>query len=364
MEISNNKNYFEKYVSNTVGGTENQSWFDPGESVKKGRVYYRIQNGGKFLYSLLFANTTDSTYADGSHSVCNISCDSWDILGMRVGKVKNVTMETAEEPEKFIKVTFDGNENKRVESGEIFTCDEFEFEAEKGEFLCLEITYQGRMIPYHEEIQIASFEYADNTWASSQRTPVACMVGCRRKVSLKIAYLGDSITQGIGATKNSYLHWNARLSDMIGEQNAYWNLGIGYARSGDAASDGIWLYKARQNDVVFVCFGVNDLFRGKTACEIKENLKKIVTELKLADARVIVQTIPPFDYPDNLIPLWNEANDYIKNELSKEVSGCFDCVPILGQEGDLHMAKYGGHPDDEGCRAWADALYDYVKNII
>lgn len=39
-------------------------------------------------------------------------------------------------------------------------------------------------------------KYASNTFAG--------MIGCDRKVSAKIAYFGDSITQGIGTKENSY----------------------------------------------------------------------------------------------------------------------------------------------------------------
>jgi hypothetical protein len=38
-----------------------------------------------------------------------------------------------------------------------------------------------------------------------------------------ILVYGDSITQGCGTTPNKYSHWNAFLSEMIGEEYSFWN---------------------------------------------------------------------------------------------------------------------------------------------
>ncbi|MFQ9798501.1 MAG: hypothetical protein ACLR23_05710 [Clostridia bacterium] len=85
------------------------------------------------------------------------------------------------------------------------------------------------MIPYHEESIIPTFALRDGEWVPSKRVVFAGMVGCDRPALLQIGYLGDSITQGIGTDVNSYDHWNAMLSDKLGEKCAYWNLGLDLA---------------------------------------------------------------------------------------------------------------------------------------
>ena len=152
---------------------------------------------------------------------------------------------------------------------------------------------------------------------------------------------------------------------MLSDENAFWNIGIGYARAYDAASDGVWLYKAKQNDWVFLCLGVNDTCRDRSAEDIIGSLSKIVRILKAEGIKILIQTVPPFDYNPERKKVWDEVNAYIREVLSKEVDAFFDCVPVLGKsEEEPHIAKYGGHPDDEGCLVWAKALYEACKNLF
>ena len=142
------------------------------------------------------------------------------------------------------------------------------------------------------------------------------MIGVDRKAQKRIAFLGDSITQGIGTSVNSYAHWNAVFAEKLGSDYSYWNLGLGYGRADDAASDGIWLFKAKQNDIVFVCFGVNDILQGYNADEIKKNLQLIVDKLHEAGIVVIVQTVPPFDYSPEHQIIWDNVNNFIVNNFN------------------------------------------------
>lgn len=116
----------------------------------------------------------------------------------------------------------------------------------------------------------------DGEWIPSPKLPVPGMIGCKREVKLRIGFLGDSITQGIGATPNSYLHWNARVAEVLGRDYSFWNLGIGYGRAHDAASDGIWLSKAKQMDLIVLCMGVNDLFQRRQPEILKKNANFVI----------------------------------------------------------------------------------------
>ncbi|MBQ8552524.1 MAG: SGNH/GDSL hydrolase family protein [Clostridia bacterium] len=291
--------FFKNYVSNTLAGSASQSHFDT-DGVMTGRVYYKLFCGGDYEYSLLFSNITDSTFSDGSRSVCNDLGGSWEIVDARVGICTSCGMNDPQEPKQFIRLTFSGVNNKHVVPGELFASDPVMFEAAEGEYLCIELTFTGDRVVCHPELQVAAFISENGKWIPSQKLPVPSMVGCRRAVKRRIGFLGDSITQGIGSTNNSYLHWNARVADMLGQENAYHNLGIGYARCADAATDGVWLNKAKQNDIVVVCLGVNDLLRGYDGVTLTENLRKVVKALKAAGVKVILQSIPPFDYKDEI----------------------------------------------------------------
>ncbi len=363
---------FEKYSSNTYAASGNQHFFNMNEGdVRVGRVLYKIAVGGEYDYSLLFSNIIDSTYSDGTISHKNLICDSWKIHSARVGKswiiatdknVEEMDFDRDVTASDFCDLTFDGKKEKTVMPGEFFSSDPIKLGFDKNEYLCLEITFSGKMIPYHEESLLPVFVKEGGEWKYSRQMPLASMIGCDRKVKGRIAYLGDSITQGIGAKCNSYLHWNALLSEKLGAEYSYWNLGIGYGRANDAATDGAWLYKAKQNDIVFVCFGVNDIIQGFSEEQIKKDLETIIDILKKNGKKVILQTVPPFEFQEKDIEKWQRINDYIKTVLKDKVDLIFDNNPCLCPDGIYPI--YGGHPNEEGCAIWAEELYKAVKPFI
>lgn len=364
--------FFDNYSSNTYAGSGNQYYFNMQENeVRTGRILYKIAVGGEYDYSLLFSNVMDSTYSDGAISHKNLICDSWKIRNAKIGKckiaathkeVEELTMDKDVVVSDFCDLKFNGKIEKTVMPGEFFSSDPVRMAYNKDEYFCLEITFSGKMIPYHEESLLPVFVKENDQWKYSRHMPFAGMIGCSREVKGRIAYLGDSITQGIGTELNSYKHWNAVLSEKLGDDYSYWNLGIGYGRANDAASDGAWLYKAKQSDIVLVCYGVNDILQGFSEEQIKKDLETIVDALKKDGKKVILQTIPPFEFEEKDIEKWHRINEYIKSVLSDKADMLFDNNPCLCKEG--VYPKYGGHPNAEGCAVWADALYESTKTFI
>lgn len=355
--------YFDRFVSNTLAGSGNQFCLklEDAEKIRTGRVYYKIFSGGAYHYSLLFSNIIDSTYSEGQDSRKNIVCDQWYIESLRLGICDDCNCEEMIEPAWFIPLTFQGKASKTVMPGEFFCTDEVLLDVKKDQYICLEMAFRGKEIPHHPETRLPMFLLEDGQWVPSQKMPVPGMIGCDRKVNRRIAFLGDSITQGIGPAMNSYAHWNAVLAELLGEEDSYWNLGLGYGRADDAASEGPWIFKAKQADVVFVCFGVNDIYRGFAEDVIIRNLRTIVERLDENGVQVIVQTIPPFNYDEPRRPMWERINTFIREELGKNHM-IFDTVPVLGdKEKGLNIAKYGGHPDEEGSLLWGKALYKMLK---
>lgn len=344
------KNYFKAYVSNTLAGSGNQSYFVSDNTIQTGRVFYKVFAGGKYNYSFMFTNVIDSTYADGAHSKANLRCKEWTIKSAKVMVADKDTKDLANCEFKYEKtLTFNKKTEKTVAYEDVFHSDSIELECEKNDYICLEIGFCGEQIPYFEELIIPSFRLIDGKWVATKQTPLACMVGCDRPVTKKIGFLGDSITEGIGVPMNAYTHWNAKIAEMTGEQYSYWNLGIGFGRAADAASNGAWLNKAKQMDTVTICYGVNDLGRGYSPMEIKCNLETIVRILKDNKVRTILFTIPPFDYSEEIKAKWMEINNYIMNELSK-ITEVYDVVSVWGDESpNEQRAIYGGHPNEEGC---------------
>ena len=364
--------WFGQYTSNTCAGSGNQLTFDAEK--RTGRVYYKIYAGGAYPYSILFSNTVDSTFADGSLCRRNVQGGNWEILEARAAVCPGSALGEDVESDaaamavnrrglSFVPLTFDGQAGKKVAPGEFFSSDPVELSFEKGDYLCLELTFAGTGILYHEESQLPVYVREEDGWHYCKRMPFASMVGCARPVKKRIGFLGDSITQGCGTGVNTYRHWNAVLAEKLGPDYAHWNLGIGYGRGSDAATDGAWLYRAKQNDVVIVCYGVNDILHDirepAGEAKLKADLEKIVDCLNAAGAKVVLQTVPPFDYAGEQIGIWQRVNDHIRNVLSSKVAMVFDDVPHMClDETQPHMSKFGPHPDAAGCAVWADALYD------
>lgn len=347
------------YVSNTLAANGNQSFFT-ADTPLTGMVFIKIFKGGRLPYAFAFSNTVDSTFADGSVSRCNDVCD-YKILNLGVAVTDNCIPENAEN-KIFSPITFNGN--KQSEIGRLTFTDEIEIEAEKDKFLCLKIEFEGRRIPCHKESIISVFRNDGGEWKPNIDVPMPVFTGVKRDVNKKIAFLGDSITQGIGSVFNSYKHYAACTAELLGEENAYWDLGLGYARGADAATDGVWLEKAKQNDIVTVCFGVNDMFQGRTEEQLKADLKTITEKLKEAGVKVILQTVPPFDYDERYEQTWLNVNGFIKTELAKTADIIFDNNPILCDGNGSPKAKYGGHPNNEGHGLWAQALAPVIKKLL
>ncbi len=355
--------FFDNYVSATTAGSGNQSFFITEDSNKiyTGRQYYKLNTAGKYEYSLLYSNILDSTFADGKNSVCNMICEGYKILSIKLGISK--TSDNSESPVMH-DVTFNGNGEKAVAPGEFFCTDPIMLSAEKNNYICIEITFCGHMIPNHEETLIPSYVMEDGIFEPSVKLPFPGMIGCKRSVKRRIGYWGDSITQGCGTDKNSYTHWCAKASESLGSDYSYWNLGLGFARSSDAVSKGAWAYKAIHNDVIVMCFGVNDLLNGKSAEEIINNISETVDYLNKHNVKVLVQTVPPFDMSPEIEEKRNRINEYILNDL-KARTAVFDNTKILAENAEYpSKATYGGHPNGIGCQKWAEAIYPIISEVV
>ena len=54
-------------------------------------------------------------------------------------------------------------------------------------------------------------------------------------------------------------------------------------------------------------------------------------------------------------------NLYILTELKDKVDFVFDNTRFLGKKEKNSDAIYGGHPDEAGCKIWADTLFQEIR---
>lgn len=356
-----------RFVSATVDGSGNQNCFCPAspEMPVTGRVFYRLFMGGTYAFSALFSDGMDTTYGAGGFSRAGQKLGGWRIISARMGVAARAEPAAFDEPGCMQAVTFDGKTGRVVAPGDVFRSDPVRLNGKKGGWLCLETTVQGVRIPCHPETLLPSFARTDRGWVPSSNVLFAGQIGCDRPAALRIGFLGDSITQGIGTAPHACQHWCARLAERLGQKNAYWNLGLGFARASDAALNGTWMDKARQNDGVFLCLGVNDLLQGASAETVLRDLEKTVELLHEAGTAVFLQTVPPFDYEGEARAAWLRVNEVLRGVLAGKTEGFFDNVPVLCADDDAPWrARYGGHPNAEGCAAWAAALEEKARRFL
>lgn len=349
------------YRSATYDALGNQAFFTnrDKDEIKTGRVSVRLETAGTHMYRLMYSDVIDSTYADGSESFAGMYCGGYTIHGVRCGVYAGGTdIKTCAAPE--IRALFGGSVSKTLCPGETCFTDPFALTCEAGDDLVIEIDFSGERVPFFPEIIVNTCLKGSGGWREGLHMPVPGCVGCDAPYEYSVAFMGDSITEGIGTPEGKHAHWVGEIGRLLGPQTDVWDVGLGYGRAQDAAR-GHWQYKASRSPFVNVCFGVNDILQEKGG-ELENNLVCTVRGLKAYGCRVGMFTVPPFDYDAKHRLIWERVNSFIRTELAREVEYVFDTVPVLGSgEGREHIARYGGHPDETGSKALAVAYVRFIR---
>jgi len=364
---------FRKYVSNVPVGTGNNFIIQKGEPVKfRARAYFRPTVYGSFTWRFFFSNTVDSTFADGRTAYRGRSGGNWRILSASLSKAPDSGNDRAQDVltkaaplTDRTAVTFDGSTARDAAPDERFWSDPVSFTVEEGSYLVWEWELEGDGIPFTPDSQLPVFTDWGSGWKFTTDCPLPALLGCDRQVRKRICFLSDSITQGCGTAINGYEMWAAKIAKALGGEYAVWNLGLGYGRGSDCASDGSsWLYKAKQCDTAVLAFGVNDLEsgaygrgRGDTAEEFLETTETIIRLLENAGVEVIAGTIPPFSFRPAMTEQWRAANLAILAFAEREGRRLFDIERALDASPDFgNQYQYGAHPDGRGGTAAAEAF--------
>lgn len=348
--------YFDKYVSNTLIGSGNHRFFD-SESEKTAVAFYKVFKSGKFGYSFLFENAVDSTYGDGNRCLANTRGERWLLSGAEVFVTDNADPSAPARQRQTL--CFDGKTDKCVAAGECFCSDETVLDVKENEYLGFKITFCGKSIPCLESNLIPSFAEKNGEFLPDKFLPLPAMIGVARNVKKRLLFWGDSITQGCGTSENTYSHYAAVAAKLCGTDYSVWDIGVGWARAYDAATCGYWMKKAllSKPDIAVICFGVNDIGSDRTPERIIEDLSTIAEKTKASGATVILQTIPPFSFCGESRKVWRTVNEFIIGRKIKSADFIFDNRAILGKGEDFSEAKYGLHPNADGCLIWGRNLY-------
>lgn len=366
--------FWDGYVSNTAVGTGNNfviSFHDTEVHTFRCRIkplYY-----GHLTWRFWYQNSVDSTFDDGSVAAAGMPGGCWEIVSA------SVATDSGGQEAKFLPVTFGESRQKSVCPEESFWSDPCELFIQEGGYLifswALRALSPEEKIPMSPDSQIPCFTRNGNQSEEPGMTgfledfnaPKPNLFAVKKEGLRRLCFLGDSITQGLHTGVDAYAFWAAKISEEIKHQFACWNVGLGFARAADAASDGPWLNKAKQCETVILCLGVNDLLHGHgTAETVLEDLQTTVKLLLSHDkeCQIILFTVPPLNDPDLCYNDWVIINETIRAGSIRGLCGVFDISKVLGcPYPKEYKARFGElHPDGNGGTAVAEFFLKYFSD--
>ena len=358
------------FLPNVLCGTSHNFIvrLSPGQA-RTFRARMRVQRPGS-RWRISYSNTADSTWDNGSISRANAPGSEFTIVSAAFSDGTRV------QP-----LTFDGLPGHKVLPGEIITSDACDMHSRDGciEFRwCLRAGENGAIIPATPDSQaLCSYADGEHTLDDAQAFTDACALEPENLCALPdlfeaehaplplMLFMGDSITQGCGTRRGMYESWAARIAAELAPRYAALNIGLGFARIRDAASDGAWLRRAKRDCVLNMCLGVNDIMQGEGDSALCiDRLRAAISALKTAPhaPRIVLFTIPPFDYAGADIANWRAINAAILAPEHLGADYAFDMASVLSRGGERdYLAKYGPHPDGTGGAAVAEAYIRWAE---
>ena len=363
------KTNFEVYQSNSITPSSANYALKSadGKPVQQTfRGVYKIQEFGELEYKFYFSNNVDSTFSNGSHSYRNMPTESFKIISASVGTSK--VAQGLGKISDFKTLTFDGQTERNVAAGEMFWSDAILLNVASGAYLVFEWTVEYTVIAAtnSENASCLLYDYSSGRLGLTSSAPMPALIGAKRDNSLRVAFIGDSITMGIGTGAGTHRFWAAKITEKAGTDISFWNLGVGFARANDAVNSPAWLEKAKNNDLIVICFGVNDIQSGpyqypsqRTAKQIANDIDIIAQTCKEAGCEVIIFSTPPFTYSDSVkVKIWQDLTVKLKELAENKGYDFFDFASYLGKADDPATPAYGGHPNEQGCEVVANAFME------
>lgn len=350
------------------------------------RSYIKPREYGNFNWSFWHCNAVDSTWDDGSSSSANDIGGNWVIEAAFIadgGKEidGSVAAGTA------VPITFAGSYSKEVTPGEKFWSDSVTFNIPEEHYIAFTWTITakstGKVLPFNTDTLLMSTYAASGNCADAEQSSAFtvienCLVlphliAYEKAVTKKICFIGDSITQGIRTRIDAHEYWAAKIASGLDTGYGVWNIGSGWARAYDAASDGSWLFKAKQNDEVIICLGVNDIGTANRNYEqLLADLTAIVRKLKENNpaCRIIMFTVPTFNFVDEQEKVWRAINNTIRKNPPKGVDKVFDIAEVLSlpapkdnwMKSEFMSAPDNAHPNGLAGTDVAEAFLKWYLN--
>ncbi|GIO43020.1 hypothetical protein J41TS4_27780 [Paenibacillus apis] len=311
------------------------------------RTVIRLREQGTLKLRFGFSNTVDSTWEQGTIAWAGREGGAWRIEAACIAD-GGIDHNCSYNEGTLVHLTFGGTGTRDVLPGEQFYSDPVEIYLPDGHDLMFSWTLSagpGASIPYNTEQMLVTaydapgFRAAqpneDGFRKSDNLLVLPSWIGYEKDTVQELVFFGDSITQGVRTAQDGYDYWVAKIANQLGPACGVWNLGSGWARAYDAATDTAWLRKAKQGkDKIVLCLGVNDIDIGcRTAEQLLSDLQDIIYRLKNhnPDVKIILCTVPPFNFVEEREQIWRTVNARIRGLSLSGVDRVFDIAEVLSQ---------------------------------
>ncbi len=345
---------FTDYYSATVAATGNNGGMNLKENTEYVfKSYYKLRVKGKLPFKLFFINEVETT---GNFRAGKMG-DGYKITGAYAAFSPDMVTEVDKTP-----IMFNTSYMKRVEPGEWFESDEFDFTYREEGYMVLAFKVEtcGRVfIPATNESVTTGLVYENGKeiWFDNF-TLRPQFIGVKTEKEKTVCFMGDSITQGTRTSLDKYEAWTHRIGNSLNKNTSFWNIGMGWSRAYDASLDKTFLAKAKMCDEVFVCFGVNDIRSGgRLAHELIADISAIKEKLEKENVKVRLLTVPPFN-----MSVFEEEQRKKVNEFIRGTNEYFDIASVLekdeaGSVKDEYMVNSGdSHPNGVAGKAIFEAF--------
>jgi len=192
--------------------------------------------------------------------------------------------------------------------------------------------------------------------------PGRALNGTSAAERLRIVAFGDSLTAGLGvAPEESYPARLQRELDAAGYPYRVVNAGV----SGDTTAGGLrrvsWVLNSKPS-IVILELGGNDGLRGLSLQETKANLERIIQQLQIASATVVLAGMK---LPPNYGNEYTSGFEALYRVLAKQYH--LTLIPFFldGVAGSSSLNQADGiHPTGEGYRVIVDRVFPVLEPLL
>ncbi len=215
-------------------------------------------------------------------------------------------------------------------------------------------------------------------WKGPPPAPGDAIVEHMIQPHIRIVAMGDSTTAGTPAFK-SPRESPPRGEGDVTSQYAYWvtkshpdwevvNQGVNAQRSDVIAARFDDDVIAKKPAVVVIIAGVNDVYQGRPAQHVKDQLAAMYQKARAAGIKVVAGTIIPYNTatPDQNARM-HDINAWIRAQADAGLVTFADTRAAVAARGNLDMlasSPDGLHPDADGYHRMADAIGPAIERAL